>query len=163
MRELQVPPPDRPRLGRVDRARRLCEADEEAGPHGRRTKAPDALEAGRRPRGGLREAGRVREFGLRRRPDDREQDPREDAGHGEGVPERSLRGEAEVRHDAAVLERAAGEAETVLTPQTGPHRTSLDNVNYCARSFRAWREGCCTMEGLARPGGIRSQRREPSK
>src|SRR5256885_11027856 len=116
MRELQVPPPDRPRLGRVDRARRLCEADEEAGPHGRRTEAPDALEAGRRPRGGLREAGRVREFGLRRRPDNREQDPREDARYREGVPERSLRGEAEVRHDAAVLERAAGEAEVVLSP-----------------------------------------------
>src|SRR2546428_8882857 len=116
MRELQVPPPDRPRLGRVDRARRLCEADEEAGPHGRRTKAPHPLETGRRPRGGLREAGRVREFGLRRRPDDREQDPREDARYREGVPERSLRGEAEIRHDAAVLERAAGEAEAVLTP-----------------------------------------------
>src|SRR3989442_2380431 len=116
MRELQVPPPDRPRLGRVGRARRLCEADEEAGPQGRRTKAPDALEAGRRPRGGLREAGRVREFGLRRRPDDREQDPREDARYREGVPDGSLRGKAELRHDAAVLERAAGEAEAVLTP-----------------------------------------------
>src|SRR5439155_1502141 len=34
MRELQVPPPDRPRLGRVDRARRIREADEEVGPHG---------------------------------------------------------------------------------------------------------------------------------
>src|SRR3989475_2846064 len=52
--------------------------------------------------------------------DDREQDPREDAGHGEGVPERPLRGEPEVRNDTAVLERAAGEAEAVLKQKAGP-------------------------------------------
>jgi len=47
MRELQVTPPDRPRLGSVDRAGRLCETDEEARPHGRRAKAPHPFEAGR--------------------------------------------------------------------------------------------------------------------
>src|SRR5438445_5343125 len=114
MRELQGPPPDRPRLGRVDRARRLCEADEEAGPNGRRTKTPDPFEAGCGPRGGLWQEGGLRELGLWRRSDDREQDPREDAGHGEGVPERPLRGETQVCHHTALLERAAGEAETVL-------------------------------------------------
>src|SRR2546430_4555455 len=36
----------------------------------------------------------------------------EHAGHGEGVLERPLRGDTEVRHDPPVLERAAGEAET---------------------------------------------------
>src|SRR5438876_37778 len=47
--------------------------------------------------------------------DDREQDPRQDARHGEGVPERPPRGEAKVRNDTAVLERATGEAEAVLS------------------------------------------------
>src|SRR3989449_1047727 len=114
MRELQVAPPDRARLGRVDGARRVCEADEETRSHGRRAKTPHSLKAGRGPRGGLWQAGRVRELRVRRRPDDREQDPREDAGHGEGVPERSVRGETQVRHHAAVLERATGEAQAVL-------------------------------------------------
>src|SRR5437867_3772168 len=45
--------------------------------------------------------------------DDREPDPREDAGRGDGVPEQLPRGEVEVRHDGALLERAAGEAEAV--------------------------------------------------
>src|SRR2546426_8463008 len=114
MRELQVAPPDRAGMGRLDRAGRVRQADEEAGSHGRRTKTPHPFEADRGPRGGLWQAGRVRELGLRRRPDDREQDPREDAGYGKGVPERSVRGETQVRHHAAVLERAAGEAQAVL-------------------------------------------------
>src|SRR5437899_8863045 len=98
----------------MDRARRVCETDEETGPNGRRTKTPHPLEAGCGSRSGLWQASGLRELGLRRRPDNREQDPREDARHGEGVPERPLRGEAKVRNDTAVLERAAGEAEVVL-------------------------------------------------
>src|SRR6266540_5396360 len=114
MCEMQVATSDGPRMGRVDGARRLCEADEEARPHGRGTEAPHPVEADRGPRGRLREAGRVRELCLWRRPDDRQQDSREDAGHRDGVPERPVRGKAEVRPDAALLERAAGEAEVVL-------------------------------------------------
>src|SRR5213596_3734662 len=114
VREVQVAFADRARLGGVDGSGRLCEAREETGPHERGTKTAHALEAGRGPRGRVREAGGVRELGLWGRPDDREQDPREDAGYGEGVLERPLRGEAQVRHDAAVLERTAGEAEAVL-------------------------------------------------
>src|SRR5437899_5807579 len=113
----------------MDRARRVCETDEETGPNGRRTKTPHPFEAGCGSRGGLWQAGGLRELGLRRRPDDCEQDPREDAGHGEGVPERSLRGEAEVRHDAAVLERAAGETEAVLSrdcAESKPRSRPLD-------------------------------------
>ena len=49
-----------------------------------------------------------------REPYDRVEAPREDARYGEGVLQRPLRGEAEVRDHAAVLERAAGEAEAVL-------------------------------------------------
>src|SRR3989449_8739621 len=129
MRELQVAPSDRTRLGRVDGARRLCEADAEAGPHGRGTKTAHRFEAGRRPCGGLREAGRVREPGVWRRSDDREQDPREDAGHGEGVPERPVRGETEVRHDAALLERAAGETKAVLG-RTRDRKASFNKVRW---------------------------------
>src|SRR5207245_11727134 len=65
-------------------------------------------------RGSLWQPDGRRELRGRRRPDDPEQDPREDAGHAEGVPERSVRGETQVRHHAAVLERATGEAQAVL-------------------------------------------------
>src|SRR2546427_6611183 len=111
---MQVPPPDRPRMGRLDRPGCLCETCEEIGPHERGTKTTHALQAGRGSSGGVRQEGSLRELGLWRRPDDREQDSCEDAGHGEGIPERSLRGEAQVRHHTAVLERATGKAETIL-------------------------------------------------
>src|SRR2546425_5025451 len=150
MHELQVPPSDRTRLGRVDRARRVCETNEEAGPHGRRTKTPHPFEAGCGSRGGVWQAGGLRELRLRRRPDDGEQDPAEVAGPGEGVPERSVRGEAKVRYHAAILERAAGEAETILVDetQTGRIRTFYGKVHSARRLMRhatqgshwAWRD-----------------------
>src|SRR5437667_7617028 len=127
MRELQVATPDRAGMGRVDRAGRLCEADEEAGPYGRGAEAAHALETGRRSRGRVRQAGGLRELRIWSRPDDREQDPREDARYREGVPERSLRGETQVRHDAALLERATGQAETIFVIVKRP-RTLVDGV-----------------------------------
>src|SRR5207247_10756806 len=50
----------------------------------------------------------------------RVQAPHDDASYGEGVHDRHHCVEAEVRHDTAVMERAAGEAEAVLNQKAGP-------------------------------------------
>jgi len=113
VREVQVSHPHRPGMGRLDCPGCFLEAIAEIGLDGRGAKTPDTREISRGPRRGLRETGRLK-LRLWHRPDDCKQDPREDAGHGEGVSEQPGRGEAEVRHDSPVLERAAGEAETVL-------------------------------------------------